>query len=166
MRKNIFAIIAGLALLAAACTKEDNIRPIFDTPDTPTLPTVDLTQLVGNWAPDNHAAYKIYLYSRTDGTLIDSIISDLSENGFNFYADGNADTPWDLSATYTADTNKITFNIMGIFERNYNLLKLDSTSLIMERTDTSDYYLNDESGNISDTLMGIEIEHWSLTRTR
>lgn len=32
MRKNIFAIATCIALMAVACTKEDNIRPIFDTP--------------------------------------------------------------------------------------------------------------------------------------
>lgn len=160
--KNLFVLAAAfLAMTMVGCQKEDTISPVTPEQDTtPEVPAVDLTiDIVGAWSLTSAAEYKILFYSREDGSLLDSVVSDLGDTGFTFRADGSVSpNPWDLSVTYALDSTGIHFNLMGVITRDYELKALSQDHMTFTRCDTSEYSM----GGIP--VDGVEIEYWDLVR--
>lgn len=153
--KKLFAILTMTMMVLAACTKEESEqKPAVNNSDNDIRPE---EAILGRWNPTENTYFKVMLYYR-DGTFCDSIFTDMGETGFNFRSGNQVDTPWEVPATYTLKSDMITFNLMGVVERNYSLLDLTAHHLAFEYLDTSEY----TSGE--DTLVGYEYEHWDLKK--
>ena len=161
MKKLLVSLAVIFAMTMIACQKEDTIKPIAPDQDSnPEVPAVDMNvDIVGTWNPTRATEYKILWYSTEDGSLIDSVVSDLSDVGFTFREDGSVSpNPWNLSATYSVDSASIHFNLMGIIKRDYELKALSQDHMAFMRTDTSEYSFG------GDPVMGVGIEYWDLSR--
>lgn len=164
MRKILLCLAVVMALSMASCQKDDDIRPVTPQPEEPETPAIDLSvDLTGTWSLTPDTYFKIMFYRQSDGSLIDSTLSDLGEEGFTFDGQGNATTtPWGIAATYTLDSTQIHFNIMGIVILDYDLLALSTDHMSFQRVKTAEYSTSEDGVEI--TVDGVETEYWDLKR--
>lgn len=164
--KKLFLILAvAMGMTMVSCQKEDDIHLIVPQQDEPQTPAIDLSvDLAGTWTPTSDTYFKVMFYSQSDGSLIDSLYSDMGENGFVLDGQGNAtSTPWNVSATYTLDSAQIHFNIMGIVSMDFDLVALSNDHMAFFRVSKSDYQTTDDNG-ATINVDGIETEYWDLKR--
>lgn len=161
MKKLFFSLALALCVMAVSCQKEDMITPIDYNPQ---IPDVDLSvDLTGVWTPTANTTFRVYFYTMDDNTLIDSLVSDMGEVGFTFNADKSVATPWQVPATYTVDSTRIIFDLMGLFTRTYDLKYMQPNHLAFEMVDTSMYTMPNENGE-DVPVKGVEFEYWDLER--
>lgn len=167
MRKLFLCLAVVMGLTAVSCQKEDIIHPINPTPesgDQTDAPLIDTTvNLEGTWMPTDETHFKVLFYYRDNGELMDSIMSDMGEDGFTFDAQGNATaTPWNLPAVCTVDSAQIHFDIMGIVTFDFDLIQLTQDHMTFQRVKTSEYTTSEDGVEI--TVDGVETEYWDLKR--
>lgn len=165
MKKILLCLALAMGITMASCQKEDDINIIDSVTDTtPETSCIDLNvNLEGTWMPTDETHFKVLFYYRDNGELMDSIVSDMGEDGFTFDAQGNANaTPWNLPAVCTVDSAQIHFDIMGIVTFDFDLIQLTQDHMTFQRVKTSEYTTSEDGVEI--TVDGVETEYWDLKR--